>query len=475
MEIYPIPDKSNINTAAKICVIGIGTCGGNQVRDLIKRGISGVSYVIANTDVHSLSQILEVDNTITSIVLGKELTKGLGAGSDPQIGRAAAEECTEEIQQIIAGYDIVFICAGMGGGTGTGAAPYIAELAKEQSSLTISIIAKCRTVEGNKKTARAEEGIKQLLANSDTVIVIPNDKLKELYAGVNSGDAYRNSNEPLVNALNGIVKIIHNEADHRADLNDIKNTLKGVGNGIIGIGTGVGENAHLDALNKALNSPLLDNYKIKDKSEVLLHLEYGDEYGIECEDEIMMKVQNSVEEGVEFKVAITRTAGKKEFDVTIVAPAIIMENNTKQQSNANNPILLPEEKVISPKREKLIASEVEKVNIKTNRTTVSNRNNFNSLFGMNNDNFATNIDNEDDPFSVITNSRYDDLPEEQQKEILDVPTTLRQDAGSFENILKEDIPVNEDMPQIHTFVTEASRPFNNTTNRSPFIFEMNKQ
>ena len=471
MEIYPIPSNSNINTAARICVVGVGTCGGNQVRDLIKRGISGVDYVIANTDVHSLSQILEVDNSIASIVLGKELTKGLGAGSDPQLGKAAAEETKDEIQKIINGYDIVFVCAGMGGGTGTGAAPYIAGLAKEQGSLTISIVAKCRTVEGNKKTARAEEGIKQLLTHSDTVIVIPNDKLKELYAGINSGEAYRNSNDPLVNALSGIVRIIHNEADHRADLNDIKNTLKGVGNGIIGIGSGEGENAHLDALNKALNSPLLDNYKIKDESEVLLHLEFGDNYGIECEDEIMMKVQNSVEEGVEFKIAITRTKDKKDFDVTIIAPAVVIENkvNKVKKNTSSVPVSLTEEP-LPTKTDKLIASEVEKLNTKTVKLTTSSKEHFNNLFEINSDVLGNYTKINNDPFNVINSNRYDDLPVEQQKKILDVPAALRQDSKNLDKIPKE-----EDIPRIHSFVSEASRPIKSNISRSSFIIEMSKQ
>ena len=467
MEIYPIPDNSNVNAAARICVVGVGTCGGNQVRDLIKRGISGVNYVVANTDMHSLTQILEVDNSITSIVLGKEICKGLGAGSDPQLGRAAAEESKEEILRVISGFDIVFICAGMGGGTGTGAAPYIAGLAKEQGSLTISIVAKCRTVEGRKKSDRADEGIKQLLTNSDTVIVIPNDKLKELYAGVKSGDAYRNSNEPLVNALNGIVKIIHNEADHRADLNDIKNTLKGVGNAIIGIGSGEGDNAHLDALNKALNSPLLDNYKIKDDSAVLLHLDYGEEYGIECEDEIMLKIQSLVEEGVEFKVAITRSPKKKEFVVTIIAPAVVVDKKAKQHANATkSPVSLGEEKVAPKKADKLIAAEVEKEIPKINRTM--NKDSFRSLFGINDDTFTVNEeDYNNDPFNIISASRYNDLPDEQQKRVLDVPTALRQET--------DNVPADEEIPHIHNFVNQASR--NNASksvNRSPFILQMNK-
>ena len=468
MEIYPIPDNSNINTAAKICVIGVGTCGGNQVRDLIKRGISGVNYVIANTDVHSLSQILEIDSSIVSIILGKELTKGLGAGSDSQLGLKAAEESKEEILQAINGYDIVFVCAGMGGGTGTGAAPYIAELAKAQGSLTIAIVAKCRSVEGSKKNKRADEGIAKLLENSDTVIVIPNDKLKELYAGVSSSEAYRNSNEPLVNALNGIVKIIHNEADHRADLNDIRNTLRGVGNGIIGIGSGEGVDAHLVALNEALNSPLLDNYKIKDGGEVLLHLEFGNQYGIECEDEIMMKVQDSVEEGVEFKVAITRTESKKEFDVTIIAPAVVVDKNDKPQKIKNNVVATPEEK--SPttiKAERLIAAEVEKIPTKIHKTVPLDKNNISNLF-VNAGNNEGNNENKTDPFKAI-NNRYEDLPIEQQKKILDVPAALRNEPIGYDKV-----PDNEDMPQIHNFVEQASKLFT-TNNRSPFISQMNKR
>ena len=475
MEIYPISDNSNINTAAKIVAIGVGGCGCNQVRDLFKRGISGVDYVIANTDSQSLQDIAsEINGNVSSILLGSELCKGLGTGGDPQVGKLAAEESKEEILQKISDNNIVFVCAGMGKGTGTGAAPYIAKLAKEQGALTISVVAKCSIVDGKKRLLNAEDGIKQLLNCSDTLIAVPNDKIRKICKGCGFTEAYSMANEILANAIICIVKIIHNKAYIKADLNDIRTALKDSGHSLIGRGISSGENAHLEALDKALNSPWLDNYKIRAESTILLHLECSEEYGIESIYEIQEKLQESIEEGIDIITAITLT-DKKEFDVTIVAPAIV-EETIKENEKPTNAVSIPQEENVEVAQQqkilntKLVSAEVENKLTKTFKKDFS-KNRVSDLFEIADitDNNQNNPFNSSITNSNITNSRYNDLSLEEQKKILNVPTALRNDFNNTDVI-----PTIKDLPPIQSFVNRINQSFNNNVNRSPFIFEMNK-
>jgi cell division protein FtsZ len=197
---------TNNQTSNRICVIGIGGAGGNAVNNMIKRGINGVDFITANTD----KKALDKTSANEKILLGEELTKGGGAGAKPEVGKQSAEESAEQIKSAVEGYELAFVTCGMGGGTGTGGSPVIARLIKEANPQTVvvGIVCKCFNREGTNKKILAEEGIANLKANVDAIIVVPNDKILEVCSGCSPFEAYSKANDILYNAVRGIVDII---------------------------------------------------------------------------------------------------------------------------------------------------------------------------------------------------------------------------------------------------------------------------
>jgi len=270
------------NQNAVIKVIGVGGGGGNAVMSMLESKIHGVEFILANTD----SQALRDVKGATMIQIGSEITKGLGAGADPEKGRQAALEAKEELSSAIEGADMLFIAAGMGGGTGTGAASVIAQIARDAGILTVAVVTKPYEFEGAKRMLHAEQGIEALSEWVDSLIVIPNEKLSEVFGGDNSiFSSFENANDVLRGAVKGIAEIITIRGFMNVDFADVKTVMSGRGKAMMGSGCATGDNRAEEAVQAALNSPLLDNIDLHGASGVLVNITAGanltsNEFGI---------------------------------------------------------------------------------------------------------------------------------------------------------------------------------------------------
>jgi len=247
------PDSSRI---AKIKVIGVGGGGGNAVESMVQSNqITGVEFITVNTD----AQVLLANSSPTKLQIGEKLTKGLGVGGNPEIGAQAAEESQEKIKELILDSDMVFVTAGMGGGTGTGASPVIAQMAKDSGALTVGIVTKPFAFEGNRRAMLAEDGVERLREHVDTLIVIPNQRLMDVIdRKVTLVEAFKVADSVLAQAVGGIAEIITTPGLVNVDFADVKAVMKDAGSALLGIGTGVGENRATMASRAAISSPLLD-------------------------------------------------------------------------------------------------------------------------------------------------------------------------------------------------------------------------
>ena len=265
------PDSARI---AKIKVFGVGGGGGNAVSSMIESGlVNGVEFIVANTD----AQVLLNNKAPTKLQIGEKLTKGLGVGGNPEIGRAAAEESIEKIKELLIDSDMVFITAGMGGGTGTGASPVIAQLAKEAGALTIGVVTKPFAFEGTRRMIAAEEGIEKLREACDTLIVIPNQRLMDVIdRKMTLLEAFKVVDSVLGQGVGGIADIITTPGLVNVDFADVKTIMKDAGSALLGIGTGVGENRAQMAARAAVSSPLLD-LSIEGARGVLFNIAGGDD------------------------------------------------------------------------------------------------------------------------------------------------------------------------------------------------------
>ncbi len=244
-----------IDQLAKIKVIGVGGGGNNAVNRMIESGVKGVEFIVANTDL----QVLNTSKAPIKIQLGANLTDGLGAGSKPEVGREAALESKKEIEETLKGADMVFVTCGMGGGTGTGAAPVIAEISQDLGALTVGIVTKPFSFEGRKRSENATNGIEELRKHVDTLIVIPNDRLREIIdKSTPMLDAFKEVDNILRRGVQSISDLIAVAGLVNLDFADVKTVMKDRGNAIIGIGIGVGENRALEAARQAVSSPLLE-------------------------------------------------------------------------------------------------------------------------------------------------------------------------------------------------------------------------
>jgi cell division protein FtsZ len=259
----------SIDQSAKIKVIGVGGSGGNAVNTMMTSGVTGVDFIVANTD----AQALRLSKAPVKIQIGTQLTKGLGAGANPNVGRDAAIEDKEKLTAALKGADMIFIAAGMGGGTGTGAAPIIAEVAREQGALTVGVVTKPFTREGRQRLAKGEDGIKELKKHVDSLIVIPNDRLLGL-AGKSMSilDAFKPSDDVLRQAVQGISDLITQSGLINVDFADVRAIMSERGMAMMGIGLGNGENRAVDAAVKAISSPLLEDIDISGAKGVLVNI-----------------------------------------------------------------------------------------------------------------------------------------------------------------------------------------------------------
>lgn len=240
---------------AKIKVIGVGGGGCNAVNRMIESGVGGVDFIVANTDL----QVLNVSNAETKLQIGKTITEGLGAGANPEVGREAALESKKEIEEALAGADMIFVTCGLGGGTGTGAAPIVAEIAQDQGALTVAIVTKPFKFEGRKRMEQAEVGLEELKKHVDTIIVIPNDRLRDMIDRTTPIiEAFKEVDNVLRRGVQSISDLIAVSGLVNLDFADVKAVMQNRGNAIIGIGIGVGEDRAIEAAKQAVASPLLE-------------------------------------------------------------------------------------------------------------------------------------------------------------------------------------------------------------------------
>lgn len=254
---------------AVIKVVGVGGGGGNAVNRMIAAQVEGVEFIVANTDL----QALKMSNAAVKIQIGQKLTNGLGAGANPEVGRKAALEDTEKIIEVLEGADMVFVTAGLGGGTGTGAAPIIASLAAELGALTVAIITKPFQFEGKKRAQQAEQGLRELKDCVDTVITIPNERLLQtVQRGTSLSEAFRVADDILRQGVQGISDIIQIPGIINVDFADVKTIMHGMGMALMGTGTARGESRAADAARRAISSPLLEEASILGARGVLINI-----------------------------------------------------------------------------------------------------------------------------------------------------------------------------------------------------------
>ena len=254
---------------AKLKVVGVGGAGGNAVNRMISSGLQGVEFIAVNTDV----QVLELSKAHKRIQVGNRLTKGLGSGGNPDVGRKAIEEDADLVAEALAGADMVFVTAGMGGGTGTGAGPLIARLAKEQGALTVGIVTRPFSFEGKRRQRQALDGIAALKEAVDTLIIIQNDKLLSL-VGTDTplGEAFSQADEVLLHATKGISDLILTPGLINLDFADVRSIMSGMGEALMGTGAAKGEERAIQAAHMAIRSPLLDDVSIKGAKGVLVNI-----------------------------------------------------------------------------------------------------------------------------------------------------------------------------------------------------------
>ncbi|MFB0907166.1 MAG: cell division protein FtsZ, partial [Spirosomataceae bacterium] len=314
-------------------VIGVGGAGSNAVNHMIESGFQDVGYVVCNTDQQALQKM---DERAHKLQLGIELTKGLGAGTNPEVGRKAALESEDSIRQILTGKaEMVFITAGMGGGTGTGAAPEIARIAKELGLLVVAVVSDPFGFEGNTKILQALEGIEKLKEHADTVLVIKNQLLQDLYKDLPVRAAYKKADEVLANGVKSIAELITSQGEINCDFADVKMVLQNAGQAMMGSAVATGDKRAIEAITQALESPLLENNKIFGAKRILVSIAYSDEkpeYEIKMSDQTLITefVQGEIQADAEvFKhgYSIDRSLKDGGLRVTIVAAGFGSEGN----------------------------------------------------------------------------------------------------------------------------------------------------
>ncbi len=316
--------------SAVIKVIGVGGGGGNAVQHMVNAEIDGVDFICANTD----SQALQKTNAKSTLQLGTEITKGLGAGANPEIGRQSALEDRDRIHDVIGSADMLFITAGMGGGTGTGAAPIVAEVAKELGILTVAVVTKPFPFEGAKRTQIANRGIEELSSQVDSLIIIPNEKLLTVL-GENTSllDAFRAANDVLLGAVQGIAELITCPGLINVDFADVRTVMSEMGMAMMGSGTGIGEERAREAAEAAISSPLLEDINITGARGILVNITAGPNIGMNeiaevgshieelASEDATVVVGTSIDESMEDKLRVTLVATGLGVQNVMASPA----------------------------------------------------------------------------------------------------------------------------------------------------------
>ncbi|CAN5765250.1 cell division protein FtsZ [soil metagenome] len=320
-------------------VIGVGGGGGNAVNRMIDEDLEGVEFISVNTD----AQALKTSKSTVKLQIGKKLTRGLGAGARPEIGRGAFEEDRDEIRKALQGADLVFVTAGMGGGTGTGAAPMIGEMAREMGALTIAIVTKPFMFEGKKRMLQAENGLAEMRDAVDTMIVVPNERLISVVGkGTSFKDALKKADEVLLHATQGISDLIRVTGEVNVDFADVRTIMSSRGAALMGTGFGRGDNRAMEAAQEAISSPLLDNISIRGAAGVLINITGGMDLAIDEVTTISMIIQEAAGDDAEIIFgAVHDSTMKEEIRVTVIATGFERVDQARVQrvSTAGRPAL----------------------------------------------------------------------------------------------------------------------------------------
>ena len=332
-----MPSKVLSDNVAKIAVIGVGGGGCNMINHMINEGSHKIDLIAANTDL----QVLHISKAPKKIQLGLKLTKGLGAGMKPEVGRDSAVESYEEIKATLKGADIIFIAAGLGGGTRTGAAAIIAKAAKEIGALTVSVVTKPFTEEGKKRAGLANLGLEELKKVSDSIIIVPNDRLLEIIdENVGMKDAFKIIDNILYQAVNGMSEVILNpgNSDINTDFADVKTIMQHKGMALMGIGRAKGENAAQRALEDAIDSPLLDKVSLNGAKGILIHFNIHPQVSLFAINDVMGTINDRMDSNAEiiFGTTSDSTLEKDEVKITIVATGFESKNDEVEETSEAN-------------------------------------------------------------------------------------------------------------------------------------------
>ena len=327
---FTLDEQIQPSQSARIEVIGVGGGGSNAVNRMIFSDLEGVTYRVLNTDAQALLE----SSAGNRVQLGQTLTRGLGAGGNPSIGQKAAEESRADLQQALEGSDLVFIAAGMGGGTGTGAAPVVAEVAKEVGALTVGIVTKPFGFEGRRRMRQADEGISRLSENVDTLIVIPNDRLKDVIAGAPLQEAFRSADDVLRMGVKGISDIITCPGLVNVDFADVRSVMTEAGTALLGIGLGSGRSRALEAAQAAINSPLLEAARIDGAKGCVINITGGKDMTLEDMTSASEVIYDAVDPEANIIVgAVVDKELEGEIQVTVIATGFENKQSVYNQRN----------------------------------------------------------------------------------------------------------------------------------------------
>ncbi|UNU73764.1 cell division protein FtsZ [Moraxella nasovis] len=330
MSTYGLADSSQFDTdgQARLIVFGVGGGGGNAVNHMINQGAKGVTFVGINTD----RQALDTLATPNKLQLGK----GLGAGGNPEVGREAAEGDEEDIRAFLEGYDMVFITAGMGGGTGTGAAPVVARIAKELGILTVAVVTTPFTFEGKRRIMAAKDGVEQLVQHVDSIITIPNEKLQQVHRNLTVKDAFKKADDVLLHAVNGLAQAITSEGYMNLDFQDVRTAMAARGHAMMGVGRASGENRAREATEKAIRSPLLDDLRLENAKGLIINITAADlkmdEVGEAAE---VVESITDLDNANIFYGFVEDESMDDDIHITVIATGLTMDDKPKTASSAS--------------------------------------------------------------------------------------------------------------------------------------------
>ncbi len=337
---FEVAENIDNNSGARIKVIGVGGGGCNAVNTMIKSGLSGVEFIVANTD----SQALAANLAPIKIQLGNELTKGLGAGANPEVGRKAALDDYEKLSEYIEGADMVFVTAGMGGGTGTGAAPVIAKLAKELGALTVGVVTKPFMFEGRKRQKQADLGIKTLEECVDSLITIPNQRLLQIAGeSLSLVDTFKKADEVLLHAVQGISDLINNTGFINADFADVSTVMANKGLALMGTGIATGSDRAVQAATDAISSPLLEDITIDGATGIIVNITGNATLSMHETNEAMTLIMEAADEDAEiiFGTVVDEEMGD-EVKITVIATGLGGATKAAYVATETRPTLTPE-------------------------------------------------------------------------------------------------------------------------------------